>query len=256
MGCVSVVSIILRVVSISIPVVIDWVYIHLVGVVVLRAVLNVVDIMVFNMVFDWVAVIVHVVVSRLCYIGSRVVVVVGSGDVWLNMVVLSVLVLGGVSGFVVLSWASVGMDWLGVGVLVNIHDWVVVLIMRMVRVTSWVGVDSLIIVVDGLVVDWLNLVGSEALEIVTDSFVWCVNIVCSHVVVVMIIVMSMSSVVVVDILELNLMVVLIVMVGSVINFVLGLMVNKLMGDIVVLSLTSLNMWLNLVNASLLKRSVV
>ena len=172
------------------------------------------------------------------------------------MVFLSVLVLGGVSGFVVLSWAGVGMDWLGVGVLVNIHDWVVVLIMGMVRVTSWVGVDSLIIVVDGLVVDWLNLVGSEALEIVTDSFVWCVNIVCSHVVVVMIIVMSMSSVVVVDILELNLMVVLIVMVGSVINFVLGLMVNKLMGDIVVLSLTSLNMWLNLVNASLLKRSVV
>ena len=72
----SVVSIILRVVSISILVVIDWVYIHLVGVVVLRVVLNVVDIMVF----DWVGVIVHFVVSRLCYIGSRVVVVVASGD--------------------------------------------------------------------------------------------------------------------------------------------------------------------------------
>lgn len=76
MGCVSVVSIILRVVSISILVVIDWVYIHLVGVVVLRVVLDVVDIMVLN----WVAVIVHFVVSRLCYIGSRVVVVVASGD--------------------------------------------------------------------------------------------------------------------------------------------------------------------------------
>ena len=73
---VSVVSIILRVVSISILVVIDWVYIHLVGVVVLRVVLDVVDIMVLN----WVAVIVHFVVSRLCYIGSRVVVVVASGD--------------------------------------------------------------------------------------------------------------------------------------------------------------------------------
>ena len=72
----SVVPIILRVVSISILVVIDWVYIHLVGVVVLRVVLNVVDIMVF----DWVGVIVHFVVSRLCYIGSRVVVVVASGD--------------------------------------------------------------------------------------------------------------------------------------------------------------------------------
>ena len=72
----SVVSIILRVVSISILVVIDWVYIHLVGVVVLRVVLDVVDIMVLN----WVAVIVHFVVSRLCYIGSRVVVVVASGD--------------------------------------------------------------------------------------------------------------------------------------------------------------------------------
>lgn len=75
-GCVSVVPIILRVVSISILVVIDWVYIHLVRVVVLRVVLNVVDIMVF----DWVGVIVHFVVSRLCYIGSRVVVVVASGD--------------------------------------------------------------------------------------------------------------------------------------------------------------------------------
>ena len=72
----SMVSIILRVVSISILVVIDWVYIHLVGVVVLRVVLDVVDIMVLN----WVAVIVHFVVSRLCYIGSRVVVVVASGD--------------------------------------------------------------------------------------------------------------------------------------------------------------------------------
>ena len=72
----SVVPIILRVVSISILVVIDWVYIHLVGVVVLRVVLNVVDIMVF----DWVGVIVHFVVSRLCYIRSRVVVVVASGD--------------------------------------------------------------------------------------------------------------------------------------------------------------------------------
>ena len=76
MGCVSVVSIILRVVSISILVVIDWVYIHFVGVVVLRVVLDMVDIMVLN----WVAVIVHFVVSRLCYIGSRVVVVVASGD--------------------------------------------------------------------------------------------------------------------------------------------------------------------------------
>lgn len=251
----SVVSIILRVVSISIPVVIDWVYIHLVGVVVLRAVLNVVDIMVFNMVFDWVGVIVHFVVSRLCYMGSRVVVVVACLDVWLNMVFLSVLVLGGVSGFVVLGWASVGMDWLSVGVLVNIHNWVVVLIMGMVRVTGWVGVDSLIIVVDGLVVDWLNLVGSEALKIVTDSFVWCVHIVCSHMVIVVIIVVSMSMIVV-NILELNLMLVLTVMVGAVINFVSSLMIDKLMGDIVVLSLTSLNLWLNLVNGSLLKRSVV
>ena len=99
------------------------------------------------------------------------------------MVFLSVCVLGGVSGFVVLSWASVGMDWLSVGVLVNIHNWVVVLIMGMVRVTSWVGVDSLIIVVDGLVVDWLNLMGSVALEIVGDFLMWRSYIICCHVVV-------------------------------------------------------------------------
>ena len=240
-------SIILRVVSIRIVVVIDWVYIHLVGVVVLRVVLNVVDIMVFNMVFDWVVgVIVHFVVSRLCYVGSRVVVVVASGDVWLKVVLLIVLVLCGVSRFVVVSWASVGMDWLGVGVLVNIHNWVVMLIMRMVRVTSWVGIDSLIVVVDGLMVDWLNLVSSEALKVVTDSFVWCVYIISSHVVV-MVIVVSVMAMVVVNIFELNLMVVLVIMIGAVVNFMLSGMINKLVGNIMVFSLMSLNLWLNLVN---------
>ena len=173
------------------------------------------------------------------------------------MVFLSVCVLGGVSGFVVLSWASVGMDWLSVGVLVNIHDWVVVLIMGMVRVTSWVGVDSLVIVVDGLVVDWLNLVGSVALEIVSDFLMWRSHIVCCHVVVMVIIyVVSMMTVIVVNILKLNLMVVFAVLVGTVVNFVFSLMVDKLMGNFVMLSLTSLNLWLNLVNGSLLKCSVV
>ena len=174
------------------------------------------------------------------------------------MVFLSVCVLGGVSGFVVLSWASVGMDWLSVGVLVNIHDWVVVLIMGMVRVTSWVGVDSLVIVVDGLVVDWLNLVGSVALEIVSDFLMWRSHIICCHVVVMVIIyvVSTMMTVIVVNILKLNLMVVFAVLVGTVVNFVFSLMVDKLMGNFVMLSLASLNLWLNLVNGSLLKWPVI
>ena len=175
------------------------------------------------------------------------------------MVFLSVLVLGGVSGFVVLSWAGVGMDWLGVGVLVNIHDWVVVLIMGMVRVTSWVGVDSLIIVVDGLVVDWLNLMGSVALKVVADSFMWCMHIVCCHMMIMMMVMLSVRSMVtmiVVNILELNLMVVLAVVVGAVVNFVISLMINELMGNFVVFSLTSLNLRLNFMNGSLLKWSVV
>ena len=108
MGFVSVVSIVLCMVSISIMMVINWFDIHLVGVMVLCMVHWVVINMVFfvmhwvmiNMVFfvmHWVRIVVHFMVSRLCYMWSRVVLVVTRGDVWLNMVLFIILVLHSVS---------------------------------------------------------------------------------------------------------------------------------------------------------------
>lgn len=44
--------------------------------------------------------------------------------------------------------------------------------------------------------------------------------------------------------------------STVINFVISLVINGFMSHRVVLSFTSLNMWLDLVNGCLLKRSVV
>ena len=245
-GCVSVcmvnsmVSIVLSVVSVSVVVIIDWFNVHLVGV----------------MMLNWVGIVVHFVVSWLCYMRSGVVVMVGSGDVWFNVVLHIVLMLCSVSGFVVLAWAGVGVGWLSVGVLVNIHNWVVVLLVVWVMgISSWVNVSCLIIVMDGFVVDWFDIVRCVALKFMMDSFMWCANIVLSHMVVVMVIV-AMVSMIVVNILELNFMVVLAILVGLMINFVLSLMINKFMLNCMALSLTALYNWLNLVNRCFLKRSMV
>ena len=45
---------------------------------------------------------------------------------WLNMMFLSVLMLGGMSRFVVCWCFRIRVNWLSVGVLVNIYNWVVV----------------------------------------------------------------------------------------------------------------------------------
>merc|ERR1719418_454706 len=81
---------------------------------------------------------------------------------------------------------------------------------------------------------------------------WSSHIVLSHVVVMM----ASMSVVVVNILELNLVVVFTIFVCSVVNLVLSLVIDVLMSDRVMLSLMSLNMWFNLMDSSLLKRSMV
>ena len=249
----SMVSIVLSVVSVSIVVIIDWLNVHLMGVMVL----NWVGIIVHFVVLNWMGVIVHFVVSWLCYMRSGVVVMVASGDVWFNVVLHIVLVLFSVSGFVVLAWAGVGMGWLSGGVLMNIHNWVVVRVVGVMRISSWVNVSCLIIVMDGFVVDWLNVVRSIALKIMTDSFMWCGNIVFSHMVVVMVIVIkAMMSMIVVNVLKLNFMVVFTIFVGLMIDFMLGLMINEFMLNRVVLSLTALYNWLNFMNSCLLKRSMV
>jgi len=65
-------------------------------------------------------------------------------------VLFSVLVLSSVGIFVVLSWSQVSVSWLSVGVLMNINNFVVVWVMR---ISSWVGVDSLVVVMDCFVID-------------------------------------------------------------------------------------------------------
>lgn len=153
------------------------------------------------------------------------------------------------------------MNWLRVGVLVNIYNWVVVVrIVGMMRISSWVGIDSLIIVMDGLVVDWLYFVRSVVLKIMTDSLMWCMHIVFSHMVVMMVTdvvsIVSMVIMIVVNILKLNFVGIFTIVISLMVNFMLSLMINKFVSNIVVLSLTTLYNWLNLVNRSLLERSMV
>lgn len=101
----------------------------------------------------------------------------------------------------------------------------------MVWVTGWVSVHSLILVVDPLVVHWLNIVRGVALQIMVNGLVRSSHIVLSHVVVVVLIVMeSVVAMVVVNILELHLVVVLAVLVSSVVNLMLGLVVHVLVGN--------------------------
>ena len=171
---------------------------------------------------------------------------------WCNLMLLSVGMLLSVFTLVMVSWSVVGVDWLSVRVVVHIDDWVMVVRFWVVRITSWVSVYGLVLVVNSLVVDWLNFVGCVLLKIVVDGFVWSSHIVLSHVV----IVVATMSVVVINILEFNLVVVFTVLVCSVVNFVFSLVIDVLMSDGVMFSLMSLNMWFNLMDSSFLKRSMV
>lgn len=246
-----VVRVVCCVVSEASIVVIDWVDVDAVGVVVEW--LDVVDVVgdFVNCVHVWVVGV--DVVSVLGDYRSRVDVVVFSGDDWFDSVLFGVLVLGGVGILVVLSWSVVSVDWLGVGVLMDINDWVVVWVVWVVRVAGWVGVDCLVIVVDGFVVDWGNLVGSEVLEVVLDGLMWHGNVPLSSVVLVG---TSMSVCGVVGVLEGDVAVLIIMVVGSVVDFVISFVIDVLVSNRVMFGLSALNMWLNLVNAGLLERSVV
>ena len=171
---------------------------------------------------------------------------------WCNLVFLSVGVFLSVFTLIMVSWSMVSVDWLSVSMMVHIYDWVMVVGVWVVRITGWVSVYGLVLMVDSLVVDWLNLVCCESLKIVVDSLVWSSNIVLSHVV----IMVATMSVVVVNILEFNLVVVFTVLVCSVVNFMFSLVINVFMSNGVMFSLTSLNMWFNFMDSSLLKRSMV
>ena len=186
---------------------------------------------------DWMAVVFSVVmrVSRWCY-----------------LMFFSVGVLLSVFTFVMVSWSVIGVDWLSVSMVVHIDDWVMVVGIWVVRITGWVSVNGLVLVVNSLVVDWLNFVSSIVLNIVVDGLMWSSHIVLSHVV----IVMTTMSVVMINILELHLVVVFTVLVCSVVNFMFSLVINVLMSNGVMFSLTSLNMWFNLMDSGLLKRSMV
>merc|ERR1712083_770759 len=107
---------------------------------------------------------------------------------WCNLVFLSVGVLLSVFTLVMVSWSVVGVDWLSVRVVVHIDDWVMVVRFWVGRITSWVSVYGLVLMVNSLVVDWLNLVCCVVLKIV-------------------VIVVATMSVVVINILEFNLVVV-------------------------------------------------
>ena len=171
---------------------------------------------------------------------------------WCNLVLFSVGVLLSVFTLVMVSWSVVCVDWLSVSMVVHIDDWVMVVGVWVVRITSWVSVYGLVLVVNSLVVDWLNFVGCVVLKIVVNGLVWSSHIVLCH----MVIVVATMSVVVINILEFNLVVVFTVLVCSVVNFVLSLVIDVLMSNGVMFSLMSLNMWFNFMDSSLLKRSMV
>ena len=127
--------------GVGVAVAMDWVHVHavrvvmsvmvsiVVGIVVGIVHNGVVDVMVAVMMTIVVGIVVGVslVVSWLSHNWVSVVVSVVVGVArWGNLVLLSVAVLGGVSSLVVVSGSVVRVDWLGVGVAVDIDDWMVV----------------------------------------------------------------------------------------------------------------------------------
>lgn len=137
--------------------------------------------------------------------------------------------------------------------LLDVNNWVVMRVVWVVWIRGVISVDSLVIVVDSLTIDWSNLVGGVSFHIVGNCLVWHGHIPLGPVVLV---VTVMAVGVVVGVLECNSAVLVLLVVSTVLNFVSNLMVIVLMRHGVVLSLTSFNMWLDLVNASLLERSMV
>lgn len=107
-------------------------------------------------------------------------------------------------------------------------------------------------------VNWDNLVLSPSLGVVGDSLVWNGNIPFSSVVLMSVVWVSegVVAVTVVSVFESDSAVLILLVVGAVLNLVVSFVIDELVSDGVVLSLSALNMWGNLVDGSLLERSVV
>ena len=142
--------------------------------------------------------------------------------------------------------------------MVNVDNWGVVFVDLVVWLISVVGIYSLVIMVDSFMIDWLDLVASKAFEIVRDCLMWCSHIIIREVVMVFINFVSMMIVIMmeVSICISNLMVLVIMVVGAVLNCMINLMIEVFVLYIMMLSLNTLNMWLDLMDACLFKRSVV
>ena len=107
-------------------------------------------------------------------------------------------------------------------------------------------------------VNWDNLVLSPSLGVVGDSLVWNGNIPFSSVVLMSVVWVSegVVAVTVVSVFESDSAVLILLVVGAVLNLVVSFVIDELVSDGVVLSFSALNMWGNLVDGSLLERSVV
>jgi hypothetical protein len=107
-------------------------------------------------------------------------------------------------------------------------------------------------------VNWDNLVLSPSLGVVGDSLVWHGDIPFSSVVLMSVVGVSegVVAVTVVSVFESDSAVLILLVVGAVLDLVIGLVINELVSDGVVLSLSALNMWGNLMDGCLLERSVV
>ena len=167
--------------------------------------INMVDIMVYVMVHvvmnvmvsSMVSIVVGIVVSMSFVVGwlgnnwSAVIISVMVGvSRWGNLMFFTVRVLLSVFTFVMMSWSMIGMDWLSVSVLVYIDNWVVMVGVWVVWVTGWVSIHSFVFMIDSLVVDGLNIVGNVFFKVVMNGLMRSSHIVLSHVVVMIVEVVS------------------------------------------------------------------
>ena len=103
-------------------------------------------------------------------------------------------------------------------------------------------------------VDWDNLVLSPSLSVVGDNLVWHGDVPFRSVVLVSVVAVSIVSVV--GVFESDSAVLILLVVGAVLNLVVSLVVDELVSHGVVLGLSALDVWDDLVDGSLLERSVV
>lgn len=107
-------------------------------------------------------------------------------------------------------------------------------------------------------VNWDNLVLSPSLSVVGDSLMWHGDIPFSSVVLMSVVGVSegVVAVTVVSVFESDSAVLILLVVGAVIDLVVSLVIDELVSDGVVLSLSALDVWGDLMDGGLLERSVV